>query len=40
MELKINVPFHDLLILIRQLSPAEKALIQNELAVDSKPTSP
>lgn len=40
MELKINIPFHDLLRLIRQLSPDEKALVQQELAAQMSSPAP
>lgn len=38
MEVKVNIPFQELVTLIRQLSPEQKAQIQKELAKDAKPT--
>jgi hypothetical protein len=36
MEVKVNIPFRELITLIRQLSPEQKAQIQKELATETK----
>ncbi len=36
MEVKVNLPFQELLILVRQLSPTEKAILQHELSTESQ----
>lgn len=38
MEVKVNIPFQELVKLIRQLSAEQKAQIQKELAKNAKPT--
>ena len=39
MEVKVNIPFEELVTIIRQLSPIQKAKLQDELAAEAKPTS-
>ena len=38
MEVRVHIPFEELVSIVRQLSPAEKAKLQQELA-DAKPAS-
>lgn len=39
MEVKVHIPFQELVTIVRQLSPSQKARLQKELAKDSKPAS-
>ncbi|WP_461132186.1 hypothetical protein [Spirosoma lituiforme] len=36
MEVKVHIPFQDLLTIVKQLSPAQKARRQKELAKEGK----
>jgi len=38
MEVKVQIPFEELVAIVRQLSPIEKAKLQNELNQDVEPT--
>lgn len=38
MEVRVHIPFEELVSIVRQLSPAEKAILQKEL-VEAKPAS-
>jgi len=35
MEVKVHIPFQELLSIVRQLPPSQKARLQNELAKDT-----
>ncbi len=37
MELKVHIPFNELVAIVRQLSPAQKAKLQKELVQDVRP---
>lgn len=39
MELRVHIPFEELVSIIRQLSPMEKAKLQKELNKETKPMS-
>lgn len=39
MEVRVHIPFEELVSIVRQLSPTEKAKLQQELAKEAKPTS-
>ena len=38
MEVKVHIPFQELVTIARQLSPSQKARLQKELAKEAKPT--
>ncbi|KAB7730885.1 hypothetical protein F5984_12140 [Rudanella paleaurantiibacter] len=38
MEVRIQLPFEELVAIVRQLSPAEKIRLQQELTTEVKPT--
>lgn len=40
MELKVHIPFHELVTIVRQLSPSQKAKLQKELATAPQPVKP
>lgn len=37
MEVSVQIPFEELVSIVRQLSPAEKAKLQRELTKEAKP---
>ena len=37
MEVKVHIPFDELVAIVRQLSPTQKAKLQKELAQEVKP---
>ena len=39
MEVRVRIPFEELVSIVRQLSPAEKAKLQLELIKEAKPAS-
>ena len=37
MEVKVQIPFHELVSIVRQLSPVQKARLQKELTGETEP---